>query len=105
LLYVLVGGALISFGMNGLVAWAPAFISRTLQLTPTAASRLLGLSGLVAGTAGTLAGGWIADRLRRRYPAARVGTVTGGFLVGTPLALWLLSVRDASHFVPILYAA
>ncbi len=31
--YIFVGGALISFGMNGLVGWAPTFISRELGLT------------------------------------------------------------------------
>ena len=105
LVYVFVGGALISFGMNGLVAWAPAFISRTLGLSNTEASRLLGLAGLIAGTAGTLAGGWFADALRKRFPSARVAVTAAGFIVGVPLAIWLLSVRSPAFFVPIFYAA
>jgi hypothetical protein len=105
LVYVFVGGALISFGMNGLVAWAPAFISRTLGLSGPEASRLLGLAGLLAGTAGTLAGGWLADAMRHRYPGARVIVTALGFILGVPLALWLLSVRTPTYFVPIFYAA
>lgn len=105
LVYVFVGGALISFGMNGLVAWAPTFISRTLALSTSEASRLLGVAGLLAGTAGTLAGGGIADFLRRRFPSARALTVGAGFLIGTPLLVWLLSSRERQVFVPLFYAA
>jgi sugar phosphate permease len=105
LVYVFAGGALISFGMNGIVAWAPAFITRTLGLNTQEATRLLGVAGLVAGTAGTLAGGWIADTLRKRYPNARVLVCGAGFIVGVPLAIWLLSVRRPEFFVPIFYAA
>jgi sugar phosphate permease len=105
LVYVFVGGALISFGMNGLVAWAPAFITRTLGLTTTEATRLLGVAGLLAGTAGTLAGGWLADSLRKRFPSARILVTALGFLIGAPLAIWLLTLRTPHLFVPIFYAA
>jgi len=105
LVYVFLGGALISFGMNGLVAWAPTFISRTLGLSTAEASRLLGVAGLIAGTLGTLAGGWIADTLRRRYPSARVLVTAVSFMIGVPLAVWLLTLRDSRLFVPVFYAA
>ena len=103
--YVFVGGALISFGMNGIVAWAPTFITRALGLSTTDATRMLGLAGLVAGTIGTLSGGWIADVLRKRYPNSRV-LVTGiSFLLGAPLAVLLLTLRDPAVFVPVFYLA
>jgi MFS family permease len=105
LVYVFVGGALISFGMNGIVAWAPTFITRALGLTTTEATRLLGLAGLVAGTVGTLAGGWIADLLRKRYPTSRVLVTGVSFLLGAPLAVLLLSLRDPAIFIPIFYLA
>jgi MFS-type transporter involved in bile tolerance (Atg22 family) len=105
LLYVFVGGALISFGMNGLVAWAPAFVTRTLGLSTGEATRLLGVAGLVAGTAGTLAGGWIADALRTRLPEARVLVSAAGFLIGVPIAAWLLATRSQALFAPLFYAA
>lgn len=105
LVYVFIGGALISFGMNGLVAWAPTFITRALGLSTTEATRMLGIAGLVAGTVGTLAGGWIADLLRKRYPSARVLVTTISFLLGAPLAFLLLTLRDPAYFVPIFYLA
>ncbi len=103
--YVFVGGALISFGMNGLVGWAPTFLSRELGLTVGQGTLLLGKWGLVAGTTGTLAGGLVADWLKRFTERARVMTASAGFLIGGPLALWLLTIREVSLFVPVFCAA
>jgi predicted MFS family arabinose efflux permease len=99
------GGALISFGMNGLVGWAPTFMSRELELSPAKASLLLGTYGLLAGIAGTLAGGAVADWLRTRMPGARLVTTGIGFIIGAPLAVWLLNIRDMTWFVPVFCAA
>jgi sugar phosphate permease len=99
------GGALISFGMNGLVGWAPTFLSRELALSTKQASLILGTYGLAAGIAGTIAGGVVADWMRRRVPSARIVTSVIGFAVGAPLLLWLLHIRDMSVFVPVFSAA
>ncbi|HEU4699058.1 MAG TPA: MFS transporter [Gemmatimonadales bacterium] len=105
LVFVFAAGALISFGMNGLVGWGPTFISRELGLSAAAASTLLGKWGLIAGTTGTVFGGIFADWLRRRWETGRVVTVAAGFLVGGPLALWCLTIRDLALFVPVFAAA
>ncbi|MGH7703912.1 MAG: MFS transporter, partial [Gemmatimonadales bacterium] len=84
LVYIFVGGALISFGMNGLVGWAPTFMSRELGLSVRAVSVLIGKWGLVFGIAGTLFGGFLADWLRSYTPTARVLTSGLGFLFGAP---------------------
>ena len=105
LVYVFLGGALISFGMNGIVGWAPTFMSRELGLTVSQAAVLLGTWGLVAGTAGALFGGLLADFLRRYTDTSRVLTISFGLLIGGPLAIWLLTIRDMAHFVPIFCAA
>ena len=105
LVYVFLGGALISFGMNGIVAWAPTFITRALGLSTTEATRMLGGAGLVAGTIGTLVGGWLADRLQKRFANSRVLVTGVSFLLGAPLAALLLTLRDPALFVPVFYAA
>jgi len=98
LVYVFIAGALISFGLNGIVGWGPTFVSRELGLSAAAGAALLGKLGLVAGTAGTLFGGALADWLRRRYEMGRVVTVALGLLIGGPLAVWLLTIRDLVLF-------
>ena len=105
LVYVFVGGAFISFGVNGLVGWAPTFMARELELTMARAAALLGTWGLIAGIAGTVCGGLVADGLRRYTKTARVLTVSLGLLIGGALALWLLTVRDLAVFVPVFCAA
>lgn len=105
LLYIFLGGALISFGMNGLIGWAPTFVSRELHLSVAQAVNLLGTWGLVAGITGSLFGGAVADWLRRYTRTGRVITVSLGLLVGGPLALWLLTLRDLTLFVPVFVAA
>jgi MFS family permease len=105
LMYVFIGGAMISFGMNGLIAWAPSFMSRELKLTVAQAAELLATWGVIAGVAGALAGGAIADWLRRYTPSGRVLTIALGLLIGGPLAWWLLTLRDLTIFVPVFGVA
>jgi MFS family permease len=105
LVYVFLGGALISFGMNGLVGWAPAFMSRELNLSVAKASGMLGSWGLVSGICGVLFGGVLADGLRRYTVTGRVLTISLGLLIGGPLAFWLLTIRDLNLFVPVFAAA
>ncbi len=103
--YIFVGGALVSFGVNGIVGWAPTFMARTLGLSVAQGTLLFGKWGLLAGTAGTLAGGVIADWLGRFTGRGRMLVSSVGFLVGGPLAVWLLGIRDLQIFVPVFVAA
>ncbi len=105
LVYIFAAGAMISFGLNGIVGWGPTFVSRELGLSAAAAAALLGKWGLIAGTAGTLFGGILADWLRRRFETARVLVVALGLLLGGPLALWLLTIRDPDLFQAVFAVA
>lgn len=101
LVYIFIGGALISFGVNGVVGWGPTFLARQFDLPPGEAATILGKSGLIFGTAGTLFGGLLADWLRKYTPAGRVLTVALGFLIGGPLGVWLLTITDLTLFIPV----
>lgn len=105
LVAVFAGGALISFGMNGLVGWAPTFLTRERGLSISQATLLLGSYGLIAGTLGTIVGGVLADWLRPRWVSARVSVSVLGFLIGGPLAIWLLWIEDMRLFVPVFTLA
>ncbi|HUF36244.1 MAG TPA: MFS transporter, partial [Gemmatimonadales bacterium] len=105
LVYVFLAGAMISFGLNGIVGWGPTFVSRELGLSAGQSAALLGKWGLISGTAGTLFGGFLADWLRRRYETGRVLTVALGLLLGGPLAVWLLTIRDLETFKVVFAAA
>lgn len=101
LVYLFLSGAMIAFGMNGIVGWGPTFMTRTFDLSAAESATLLGTWGLIAGVTGTLIGGVVADGLARFTRRARVLAVAIGLILGGPLAIWLLSVRDLALFVPM----
>ncbi|HEX2217420.1 MAG TPA: MFS transporter [Gemmatimonadales bacterium] len=105
LVYVFLAGAMISFGTNGIVGWGPTFVARELELTPGEGAALLGKWGLIAGVSGTLFGGFLADLLRRRWETGRVLTIGMGLLIGGPLTVWLLTIRDPDLFQVVFTSA
>jgi MFS transporter, Spinster family, sphingosine-1-phosphate transporter len=100
LVFVFVAGAMISFGLNGLVGWGPSYMTRQFGLDAAQAAALMGKWGLLAGVSGTLSGGFIADWLGRWTRRSRVIVSAIGFLAGGPIALWVLTVHDLRLFVP-----
>jgi len=105
LIYIFLGGALVTFGINGIIGWAPTFLGRELGLSVAEGALLLGKWGLVAGVAGTVVGGYLADSLMRVMPSARIVVSSIGYLLGGPLIIWLLTIRDIDLFVPVFVAA
>ena len=100
LVFIFLSGAMISFGTNGLVGWGPSFMTRKFGLSSAEAAQLLGTWGLVAGVIGTLVGGAVADWLGRFTNKGRVLTIAAGFIIGGPLAIWVLTLHDLGTFVP-----
>jgi len=105
LAFVFLGGAMISFGVNGLAGWAPTFMSRELGMPIDRVAVLLAQYGLPAGIAGSVAGGWLADRLRQRMPAGRAIVAGVGILFGSALIMYLLTIRELAVFLPVFSAA
>lgn len=102
--WLFAGGALITFSMNGLVAWSPSYLHRELGLTPAVVGRTIGLWGLTAGVLGTVFGGRLGDYVAERHPSGRVVAGSAGFLIGAPLALWLLQIEDLELFIPVFFS-
>lgn len=103
LVWAFLGGALISFAMNGLVGWSPTYLQRELGLPPQVAGRTIGLWGVAAGLLGVVFGGRLGDHLAERWPTGRVIAGATGFLIGGPLCVWLLSVRELDTFIPLFF--
>ena len=99
LIFMFLSGAMISFGTNGLVGWGPSFMTRKFGLTSAAAAQLLETWGLVAGVVGRSSAVSIADWLRRWTDKGRVITIAAGFIIGGPLAIWVLTLSDLRVFL------
>ena len=59
------GLAMLTFAMGGISAWIPTFLHRSAGLSVANASLVVGAITVVDGIAGTLLGGWLAQRWLR----------------------------------------
>jgi len=104
LIWVFLGGAMITFAVNGLVAWAAAFMQRTHGLSVARVGADFGLWALGGGILGALVGGRMADRLQQRWSGGRVLVSGAGFVLGAPVCAALILVRDLRWFGPLIMA-
>jgi MFS family permease len=59
------GLAMLTFAMGGISSWVPEFLRRSAGLSVGSASQVVGAITVIDGIAGTLIGGWIAQRWLR----------------------------------------
>src|SRR5207253_9130129 len=104
LIWMFVGGALVTFAVNGLIAWAPSFLERTHGLSVATIGRQFGVWGLAGGALGALFGGRTGDWLLARWSGGRVVVSGAGFVLGGPVCAALLLVDELRLFVPLLFA-
>ena len=92
-----VGFAWLAFSGYGLGAWLPAFYMRIHGLTASQAGYTLGIVGLTLGTAGTVFGGWVADKMYARgYRDAKMR-------IGVFVALAWIPFGLVYPFMPNIY--
>src|SRR6266568_7093021 len=104
LIWMFVGGALVTFAVNGLIAWAPSFMERVHGFSVGRVGREFGIWGLAGGALGGLFGGRVGDWLLGRWPGGRVLVSGAGFVLGGPVCAALLLVEGLRWFVPLLFA-
>ena len=76
-----------TFALGGLAQWTPSFLNRSFGLDVGKGNLLFGGITVVSGIVGTLAGGWLGDRLKRHTPAGQLYVTAAGFVLGAPLAV------------------
>ncbi|HZH40096.1 MAG TPA: MFS transporter [Gemmatimonadales bacterium] len=103
LIWVFIGGAMVTFAVNGLIAWASTFMARVHHLSVPDFSALFGPWALAGGISGVLAGGKIGDWLQVRWAGGRVIASGAGFILGGPLVAWLLFSGSLKGFAPLLF--
>lgn len=103
LIWIFVGGALVTFAVNGLIAWAASFMQRVHGFSVSAVGREFGLWGLAGGALGALLGGRLADALSERWPGARVAVSGAGFLLGGPVCVALILSNNLRLFALLVF--
>jgi MFS family permease len=104
LIWVFLGGAMVTFAVNGLIAWAAAFMQRAHAMSIANVGAQFGLWALGGGVLGALIGGRLADRLQQHWHGGRVLVSGAGFVLGGPVCAALLLVEDLRWFAPLIMA-
>jgi MFS transporter, Spinster family, sphingosine-1-phosphate transporter len=99
------GMALMTFALGGLALWMPTFFHRVKGMTLQEANLWIGPLTVGGGLLGTLTGGWLADRLRRRTPGAYFLVSGCGMLLATPFALVSLLANAPTIYLPAMFLA
>jgi MFS family permease len=68
-----VGYTLMTFSVGGLAFWMPSYMVKTRGMPESQAGFLFGAVTAVAGLLGTLAGGWLGDKLDRKREGGGLG--------------------------------
>ena len=103
LIWIFVGGALVTFAVNGLIAWAASFMHRVHGFSVSDIGREFGVYGLLGGMLGALAGGRLADWLATKWKGARVVVAGAGFILGAPIVVLLILSPGLKFFVPCVF--
>jgi predicted MFS family arabinose efflux permease len=94
-----------TFAVGGIGAWMPVFVQRTHGLSSSVANTQIGVMLAVTGLLGAIGGGWIADRLRRKYDEAYLWLSGVTTLLAAPLAWISFTTADTTVYLVTLFAA
>lgn len=98
-------GAAMTFALGGFAVWMPSFFVRQWGMDVARAGTCFGAITVVSGIIGSLAGGWLADRLQA-YTSRAYFVVSGaGLLLGMPLAMAALKAPTFAGAVILLLFA
>jgi predicted MFS family arabinose efflux permease len=98
------GLATLTFAMGGISNWVPTFLNRIVGLPLSQADRLVGAITVVDGIAGTLVGGWIAQRWLRTNHRALYLVSFWSVTLTLPFGI-LVFFGPRAWAVPALFAA
>lgn len=97
--------AAMTFAIGGLAQWLPSFLNRVHSLDVARGNILFGATTVIAGIVGTLAGGWLGDRWQQTDNRGYLLLSGGGFLIGTPFAVWAILAPDITTCMIAIFIA
>lgn len=97
--------AAMTFALGGLAQWLPSFLNRIHGLDVARGNTLFGAITVLAGISGTLAGGWLGDRLQQKNVRGYLLVSGWGFLVGAPVAAWAIVAPTLGSCMTAIFIA
>ncbi len=92
--YASLGYGAYTFAVGGLAFWMPTYLERIHGLDRAEATVEFGGIVLVTGLIGTLLGGWIADKLRRRISHGSMWVCSVATLLSLPFVVGVLTAES-----------
>ncbi|MGZ4733642.1 MAG: spinster family MFS transporter [Terriglobales bacterium] len=99
------GMAMMTFALGGLQVWMPTFLSQSRGYSLKSANETFGAIIVVDGIVASLAGGWLGDRLLRRYRSAYYSVSAVSMALGVPVMIVALFVKGSAMLPGIAIAA
>ncbi len=97
--------AAMTFALGGLAQWMPTFLFREHGLNVARANTVFGGITIIAGIAGTLAGGWLGDHFQKKHGSGYL-TVSGwGFIAGAPITAYAVATPSLPGCVAAIFFA
>jgi MFS transporter, Spinster family, sphingosine-1-phosphate transporter len=99
------GYTLMTFSIGGLGFWMPTYMEKARGMPGDRASFIFGAITATAGLLGTLAGGWMGDRLDRRREGGGLGMSGVGLLLAAPCMFVAVNLQsEGAMFATIALA-
>lgn len=102
---ITLAGAAMTFALGGFAVWMPTYLHRSWGLDVGQAGLYFGGVTVAAGLAGSLVGGWLADRMITRRPDAYLLISGAGLLAGMPAAMAAIAAPNLAACVAALFVA
>ena len=99
------GYAAYTFALGALAFWTPAFLERARGVPRASATVQFGIIAVATGLTGTLAGGWIADRIAKRRARAELWLSGWATLAAVPAAVAVFVFREPAIYLPAIVVA
>ncbi len=94
-----------TFAVGGLAAWVPSYLVRVRGMGLAEANLIFGILTLVSGVGGTIAGGWLGDRLLGRIPAAYFLVSGVGLALSVPCAAAVIVLEERTWVLLAIFLA
>lgn len=92
-----------TFSVGGLAAWMPSFFVRNFGLSVAQAGLYFGAVTVLAGVAGNLSGGWIADWLRKKTKRAYFIVGYLSFFLSMPFGVLAVLAGDLNTALGMIF--
>jgi predicted MFS family arabinose efflux permease len=98
-------GVLITFAGVSFLTWGIDYVVNWKDFSLREAAVVLATVALVSLVLGVLAGGYVADRLQKRFAYGRILAVAGAFLLAVPFLLWALAADEKRMVLAAFFMA